>query len=124
MTAEEFDTRRNRPGDDRYRYELIQRSSGRVADSKPVSDAEADPNDDLGHMLRQTFKESHPLGGRCIDGTLPEQHGPGNSKSAPWPIGRSGRGSAGYPNTQRDIPSIVVEFVSAQTARRHSRLRS
>ncbi len=72
MTPQQFDTTPESAWDDRYRYELI---NGVLVVTPPVSDAEADPNDDLGHMLR-TFKEFHPLGG-VLDRTMPERTVPG-----------------------------------------------
>jgi len=108
MTPQQFDTAPESAWDDRYRYVLI---NGVLVVTPPVSDAEADPNDDLGHMLR-TFKQSHPLGG-VLDRTMPERTVPGTPNRrrcnrAIW------TGLGRVPDTQRDIPSIVVEFVSAQ----------
>jgi len=108
MTARQFDDTPESAWDDRYRYELV---NGVLIVTPPVSDAEADPNDELGHMLR-SFRESHPQG-RVLDRTMPERTVPGTPNRrrcdrAIW----IGLGRA--PNTRKDIPSIVVEFVSAQ----------
>jgi Uma2 family endonuclease len=108
MTPEEFDATPERAWDDRYRFELI---NGVLIVTPPVSDAEADPNDELGHLLR-TYKESHPRGG-ALDRTMPERTVPGTPNRrrcdrAIW------TGLGRVPDTLRDIPSIVIEFVSAQ----------
>ncbi len=108
MPPQQFDATPESAWDDRYRYELV---NGVLIVTPPVSDAEADPNDDLGHMLR-TFKESHPLGG-VLDRTMPERTVPGTPNRrrcdrAIW------TGLGRVPDTKKDIPSIVVEFVSAQ----------
>ena len=108
MTPEQFDATPEWAWDDRYRYELI---NGVLVVTPPVSDAEADPNDDLGYLLR-TFKESHPQGG-VLDRTMPERTVPGTPNRrrcdrAIW------TGLGRVPDTQRDIPTIVIEFVSAQ----------
>jgi Uma2 family endonuclease len=108
MTPEEFDATppgRFQPG---YRYEII---SGVLVVTPPVSDAEAEPNDELGHMLR-TYKESHSRG-HVLDRTMPERTVPGTPHRrrcdrAIW------TGLGRVPDTQKDVPSIVVEFVSAQ----------
>jgi Uma2 family endonuclease len=90
-----------------YRYELI---NGVLIVSPPVSDAEADPNDELGHLLR-TYKETNPQGS-VLDGTMPERLVPGTPNRrrcdrAIWiGLGR-------LPDTARDVPSIVAEFVSS-----------
>ncbi len=108
MTPQQFDATPESAWDDRYRYELI---NGVLIVTPPVSDAEADPNDDLGHMLR-TFQESNPRG-QVLDRTMPERTVPGTPNRrrcdrAIW------TGLGRVPDTQKDIPSIVVEFVSAQ----------
>jgi Uma2 family endonuclease len=108
MTPEEFDKTppgRFQPG---YRYEII---SGVLVVTPPVSAAEADPNDELGHMLR-SYKESHPRG-QALDRTMPERTVPGTPNRrrcdrAIW------TGLGRVPDIQKDVPSIVVEFVSAQ----------
>ena len=108
MTPQQFDATPESAWDRRYRYELV---NGVLIVTPPVSDAEADPNDELGHMLR-TFKESHPLRRRARPDDA-RAHGPGNSQSAPV---RSGDldGAGTGPGHQKDVPSIVAEFVSAQ----------
>jgi Uma2 family endonuclease len=108
MTPEEFD--KTPPGrfQSGYRYEII---SGVLVVTPPVSAAEADPNDELGHMIR-TYKESHPRG-QVLDRTMPKRTVPGTPNRrccdrAIW------TGLGRVPDIQKDVPSIVVEFVSAQ----------
>jgi Uma2 family endonuclease len=108
MTPQQFDSTPESAWDDRYRYELV---NGVLIVTPPVSDAEADPNDELGHMLRN-YKESHPRG-HVLDRTMPKRTVPGTPNRrrcdrAIW------TGLGRVPNTRKDIPSIVVEFVSAQ----------
>lgn len=108
MSSQQFDATPEWAWDDRYRYELI---NGVLVVSPPGSDAEADPNDELGHLLR-TYKESHPQGG-ALDRTMPERTVPGTPNRrrcdrAVW------TGLGRVPDGKRDVPSIVVEFVSAQ----------
>ncbi|MGC8643504.1 MAG: Uma2 family endonuclease [Isosphaeraceae bacterium] len=108
MTPQQFDETPAWAWDDRYRYELI---NGVLIVTPPVSDAEAGPNDELGHMLR-TYKESHPQG-RSLDSTMPERTVPGTPNRrrcdrAIW------TGLGRIPDSKTDVPSIVVEFVSSQ----------
>jgi Uma2 family endonuclease len=106
MTPEQFDALRPEQFVGRNRYELI---NGVLIVTPPVSDAEADPNDDLGHLLR-TYQETHPQGA-VIDRTMPERTVPGTPKRR-----RADRviwtGLGRVPDTRNDIPSIVIEFVS------------
>ncbi len=107
MTPEEFDATPPEHFEPGYRYELIR---GVLVVSPPVSDAEADPNDELGYLLR-TYRETHPRGG-VIDKTMPERGVPGTPNRrrcdrAIWiGLGRT-------PDTSRDVPSFAVEFVSS-----------
>ncbi len=108
MTPGEFDAIPARRFKQGYRYELI---NGVLIVTPPVSDAEAGPNDELGHLLR-TYKESHPQGG-SLDSTMPERTAPGTPNRrrcdrAIW------TGLGRVPDSAKDIPSIVVELVSAQ----------
>jgi Uma2 family endonuclease len=110
MTSEEFDSYRPTEFVRGNRYELI---DGVLVVSPPVSNAEADPNDELGHLLR-TYRESHPQGSN-LDATMPERTVPTTSQRrrcdrAIW------TGLGRVPDTRKDIPSIVVEFVSATKA--------
>lgn len=110
MTPEEFDATPAWAWDDRYRYELIH---GVLIVTPPVSIAEADPNDELGFLLR-TYKETHP-NGSALDATAPERNVPATSQRrrcdrAIW------TGLRRLPDPDKDIPSIVIEFVSKSRA--------
>src|SRR5271165_655921 len=72
MTVEEFDVTPASRFVRGYRYEVI---NGVLVVTPPVSDAEADPNDELGHLLR-TYKETGPQGS-ILDATMPERFVPG-----------------------------------------------
>jgi Uma2 family endonuclease len=106
MTPEEFEAIDD--WDENYRYELIQ---GVVVVNPAVSDGEADPNDDLGYLLRH-YKETHPLGS-VLDYTVYERDVRVGKKT----IRRCDRalwiGLGRDPDTRRDVPTIVVEFVSS-----------
>ena len=67
MSCEEFNALRPEECDQRFRYELLH---GVVIVSPPPSDGEADPNDELGHLLR-----SYQYGpqGKVLDKTLFER---------------------------------------------------
>ena len=114
MTPEEFDDRPEWHWDDRFRYELIR---GILVVTPIAGPAERSPNDELGHLIR-LHRDSHPQGS-VIDETLPEQ---------PLPVGDERRrcdraiwtGLGRLPDLEKDIPSIVIEFVSAS---RRDRLR-
>lgn len=106
MTPEEFDALRWEDCDQLYRYELI---NGVLVVSPLTSDAEADPNDELGHLLRNYRDSKH---GHHLDKTLPERDVRGGKNRrrcdrAIW------AGLGRLPDTSKDIPTIVVEFVSA-----------
>ncbi len=105
MTPEEFDALRWEDCDDLYRYELIH---GVLVVSPLVSDAEADPNDELGRLLRNYGDSPH---GHHLDKTLPERdvRGPKNRRRCDRAIWA---GLGRLPDTSKDIPTIVVEFVS------------
>lgn len=104
MTSDQFESVND--WDENFRYELIH---GVVVVSPAVSIGEADPNDDLGFLLR-TYQESHPQG-KTLDLTVYERdvRVAGNIRRcdrALWiGLGRD-------PDIQLDIPAIVVEFVS------------
>ncbi|MFI5454638.1 MAG: Uma2 family endonuclease [Isosphaerales bacterium] len=106
MTPEQFDALRPEQFVGRNRYELI---NGVLVVTPPVSAGEADPNDDLGHMLR-TYQETHPQGA-VLDRTLPERTVPATAQRR-----RADRviwtGLGRVPDEENDIPSIVIEFVS------------
>jgi Uma2 family endonuclease len=104
MTPEEFDAVDDY--DDRYRYELIH---GVVVVSPIPSEAEGDPNEELGRWIRN-YKESHPHGS-VVDCTLPERYVRTRDSRR-----RADRviwiGLGRVPDPLVDVPRIVVEFVS------------
>jgi len=114
MTPAEFDERPEQHWDDRFRYELIR---GILVVTPIAGPAERSPNDQLGY-LRRLHRDSHPQGS-VIDETLPEQ---------PLLVGDDRRrcdraiwtGLGQVPDPEKDLPSIVIEFVSAS---RRDRLR-
>src|SRR4051794_32566026 len=63
MTPDEFDAITDY--DDRYRYELIR---GVLVVNPIPSEAEGDPNEELGHLLR-LYRDQHPEGS-SLDKTL------------------------------------------------------
>lgn len=106
MTPEEFDSTPESAWVRHLRYELI---NGVLVVTPPVGEAEGDPNEDLGFLLR-TYQETHP-NGSSLDFTLNERTVPTTANRrrcdrAIWVgLGR-------LPNPKKDIPAIVVEFVS------------
>ncbi len=106
MTTAEFDALTYDDCVEGYRYELI---NGVLVVSPAVSSAEGGPNDDLGYLLR-LYRETHPSG-RCLDATLPERDIflPKNRRRADRVIWT---GLGRRPDERRDVPSIVIEFVS------------
>ena len=104
MTPEEFDAVTDY--DDRYSYELI---NGVLVVTPIPSEAESDPNEELGVMLRN-YQANHPQGA-VIDLTLPERYVrvAGSRRRADRVIWV---GLGRIPDTAQDVPSIVVEFVS------------
>lgn len=102
MTPEEFDRADFNEG---YCYELIH---GVLIVSPIPSEAEADPNEELGHLLR-TYRDSHPEG-KALDITLFERfvHLEGSRRRADRVIW-AGFGRMPKPS---ETPSIIVEFVS------------
>ena len=104
MTPEEFDAVEEY--DEDYCYELI--NGVLVVTPIPLAE-ETDPNEELGHWLR-IYQEQHPQGS-VLDATLPQQYvrTRANRRLADrvlW-IGLGRR-----PDRRRDLPTIVVEFVS------------
>jgi Uma2 family endonuclease len=104
MTAEEFESITD--WDESYRYELI---NGVIIVSPAVSTGEADPNEDLGYLLR-FYQENH-FQGRALDFTVYERDVRVGDN-----IRRCDRalwiGLGREPDIKVDIPAIVVEFVS------------
>lgn len=105
MTPKEFDTIEQY--DENYRYELIH---GVLVVNPIPSAEETDPNEELGHLLRD-YQEQHPQG-KILDKTMPQQyvHTRSSRRLADRLIW-TGLGRA--PDRRRDLPTIVVEFVSA-----------
>jgi Uma2 family endonuclease len=107
MTPEEFDAHEPEDFVDHYRYELIR---GVLVVAPPAGNAEVDPNEELGHLLR-TYRDEHPQGS-ALDVTLSERTVPTTANRrrcdrAIW------AGLGRLPDEEKDIPTIVVEFVSA-----------
>lgn len=104
MTPEEFDAVND--WNDAYRYELVH---GVVVVSRPAGIGETNPNDELGHLLR-AFRDAHAQGG-SLDGTTFEhvvrtRAGRRRADRVIWVgLGR-------LPKARRDVPAIVIEFVS------------
>jgi Uma2 family endonuclease len=105
MTPDEFDAVPE--WNENYRYELI---NGVVVVSPAVTVSEADPNEELGHLLR-TYQESHPQGA-ALDFTVDERDVRVGEKT----VRRCDRalwiGLGRLPDVKNDIPAIIVEFVS------------
>ncbi len=94
--------------DDCYVYELIH---GVVVVNPIPSQAERDPNEELGHFLR-LYREQHPQGS-ALDRTLAEEYvyTPHSRRRADRVIWT---GLGRRPNPKQDVPTIAVEFVSKQ----------
>jgi len=112
LTTEEFDA-----VDDcvrGYRYELIR---GLLVVSPSASNAEVDPNEYLGYLLR-SYCENHPQGA-IIDKSLPRQtlYPLKNRRCCDRAIWI---GLGRVPDLEKDVPAIVVEFVS-RSRRDHRR---
>jgi Uma2 family endonuclease len=105
MTPEEFDAIAR--WDDRFRYELIR---GVLVVTPLPSNAEVDPNDELGYMLR-LYRDTLPQGA-ALDATMPERTvmTAANRRRADRVVWA---GLGRIPDTEKDVPTIVVEFVSA-----------
>jgi Uma2 family endonuclease len=103
MTPEEFDDLPDYVFGKGLRYELI---NGVLIVQPPPGNAEIDPNDYLAYLLIG-YQENHPLGS-VIDKVLSEQtiYATANRRRAIW------TGLGRVPDVEKDVPSIVVEFVS------------
>jgi Uma2 family endonuclease len=88
-----------------YRYEVI---NGVLVVSPYPGPGERSPNDDLGYLLRQ-YRETTPHGS-VIDDTLPEQTVPATNRRRADRVVWIGLGRR--PDELKDIPAIVIEFVS------------
>jgi Uma2 family endonuclease len=106
MSPEEFDAISD--WDAEFQYELIR---GVVIVSPIPLEGEIDPNEQLGHLLR-TYQEQHAQG-KTLDKTLPERYVylPDGSRRRADRVIWTGLGRK--PQPKLDVPSIVVEFVSA-----------
>jgi Uma2 family endonuclease len=105
MTPEEFDAVEE--ADELYVYELIR---GVLVVSPPPLITERSPNEILGVLLFN-YREQHPQGS-ALDWTAPEHlvKTVGNRRRADRVIWA---GLGRMPDTRRDLPKIVAEFVSA-----------
>lgn len=105
MTPEEFDAITDY--DECFHYELIH---GVLVVNPIPGEGQADPNDELGHLLR-SYKQRHPQG-MALDKTMPERYvrTQGSRRLADRVIWA---GMGRLPNPIVDVPQIVVEFVSA-----------
>jgi Uma2 family endonuclease len=111
MAVEEFDEIANY--DDRFNYELIH---GVLVVTPIPSEAESDPNEELGVMLR-IYQTTHPQGW-TLDLTLAERYVYfADTRRRADRVIWAGLGR--LPDTKRDVPTIVVEFVSKDKRDRH-----
>jgi Uma2 family endonuclease len=108
MNTEEFDNLPASVFNRWLRYELI---NGVLIVTPPAGNGEVDPNEDLGFLLRY-YQEFHPLGS-IIDKVLYEQtiYATTNRRRADRAIWL---GLGRVPDVKKDIPAIIVEFVSKQ----------
>jgi Uma2 family endonuclease len=104
MTPEEFDAITR--ADERFRYELIH---GVLIVTRLPLPAESDPNEELGYLLRR-YKDDDPRGS-VLDATLAERYvyTKENRRRADRLIWA---GLGRPPDLRKDVPTIVVEFVS------------
>ena len=108
MTPDEFDRLPDSVFDRHWRYELI---NGVFIVTPPPGNGEIAPNEELGYLLR-LHKEYHPQGS-IIDEVLGEQtiYATPQRRRADRAIWT---GLGRIPDVERDVPTIVVEFVSAR----------
>lgn len=105
MSPEEFDAVTQ--CDRAYRYELI---NGVLVVTPPPLEAERDPNEELGFLLRY-YRTYHPQGS-VLDKTLSEQTvSTGANRRRADRVIWAGLGRV--PDPTVDVPTIVAEFVSA-----------
>ncbi|MEX0718909.1 MAG: Uma2 family endonuclease [Planctomycetaceae bacterium] len=104
MTPEEFDAATE--WDENHKYELVH---GVLIVTPPPLEQERDPNEELGHWLRD-YRDRHPRGG-SLDATLSEHHVRStDSRRRADRVIWAGLGRR--PDPRRDVPTIVVEFLS------------
>ena len=110
MTKQEF--RAVKDWDEHYRYELIH---GIVVVAPPAAEGERGPNGELEYWLKQ-YRDTHPQGSAFDDTLFEQEIDTGEC------IRRADRviwaGLGRRPDPTRDVPAIVVEFVSAGTSAR------
>jgi len=105
MTSEEFDDADPDDFDPLWDYELI---NGVLVVSPIPLEQEADPNEELGRLLRN-YQEDH-LQGKALDKTLPERYVKcGRNRRKPDRVIWAGLGRL---PRKGETPTIVVEFVS------------
>lgn len=103
MSPAEFD---RADFEDGWRFELI---NGVLVVSPVPSESEADPNEELGHWLRN-YQELHPQGS-ALDATLGERLvRTGRNRRRPDRLIWTGLGRLPH---QGEKPSVIVEFVSS-----------
>lgn len=112
LTPDEFDAIDDYDGE--YEYELIH---GVVIVNPIPLEGEADPNGQLEFLLRE-YQQRHPRG-KALDLTLAERYVflPSGSRRKADRVIWAGLGRRPQPKT--DIPTIVVEFVSASKRDQH-----
>ncbi len=108
MTTEEFDALPDKVFDRWLRYELI---NGVLIVTPPAGNAEVSPNEEFGYLVRY-YKYNHP-NGSIVDEVLSEQtiYATPNRRRADRAIWL---GLGRVPDVEKDIPAIIVEFVSAK----------
>ena len=108
MTPEEFDNLPDYVFTKHLRYELI---NGVFIVTPPPGNTEMSPNSELGHLVWY-YKHYHPQG-LIVDEVLAEQtiYATPQRRRADHAIWT---GLGRIPDVERDVPSIVVEFVSAR----------
>jgi Uma2 family endonuclease len=108
MTTEEFDALPDKVFNRWLRYELI---NGVLIVTPPAGNAEISPNEELGHLVWY-YKNYHP-NGSVVDEVLFEQtiYATPNRRRADRAIWL---GLGRVPDVEKDIPAIVVEFVSGK----------
>lgn len=112
LTPEEFDAIDDY--DEEYEYELIH---GVVIVNPIPLEGEVDPNEQLGYLLRD-YQQRHTQG-KALDLTLAERYVflPSGSRRKADRVIWAGLGRRPQPKT--DIPTIIVEFVSASKRDQH-----
>jgi Uma2 family endonuclease len=105
MTPEEFDRADPEDFDEGWGYEII---NGVLIVSPIPFEEEADPNEELGYLLRR-YQDDHPQGS-ALNKTLQERYVPTkNSRCRPDRVIWAGLGR--HPR-RKELPTVIVEFVS------------